>query len=283
MTLDELLMVPAEDLARHSRVGVQLFPDVATMLAQMARGMADEIRENNQAGRPTRWILPVGPVAQYAALVEISNRERISWKNVFTFQMDEFLDWQGRPIPVDHPLSFEGYMCRNVFERLDRELRIPTEQTCFPSPFAPDAISEAIRKAGGIDTCFGGVGYHGHIAFNEPPLSRWHKVSLEQLRDSLTRVVPLGHDSIVVQSIMSAGGNSAAIPPMAVTLGMRDILASRRIRLYLAGGERHRTVFRITLMGEAGSDYPSTLVQEHPDCIVHTDLATAQPVLPGLR
>lgn len=106
---------------------------------------------------------------------------------------------------------------------------------------------------------------------------------MAELRNSLTRVVVLGDDSIVVQGIMSAGGNSAAIPPMAVTLGMRDILASRRIRLYLAGGERHRTIFRITLLGEISPDYPSTLVQEHPDCIVHTDYATAQPVVPRLR
>jgi hypothetical protein len=49
------------------------------------------------------WILPVGPVAQYARLVELSNKERISWRNAFIFQMDEFLDWQGRPIPLDAP------------------------------------------------------------------------------------------------------------------------------------------------------------------------------------
>ncbi len=283
MTLDELLLVPAEELPRHSRVGVKLYADIGAMLEEMARGMADEIGDNNRAGRPTRWILPVGPVAQYAPLVEICNRERISWKNVYAFQMDEFLDWQARPIPLEHPLSFEGYMRRDVYGRLDPELRIPEEQTFFPSPFAPDAISEKIRQAGGIDTCFGGVGYHGHIAFNEPPISRWRKISVEQLRNSLTRVVALGDDSIVVQSIMSAGANSAAIPPMAVTLGMRDILASRKIRLYLVGGERHRTVFRITLMGEVTSDYPCTLVQGHPDCIVHTDYATAQPVVPQLR
>jgi len=63
-------------------------------------------------------------------------------------------------------------------------------------------------------------------------------------------VVVLGDDSIVVQSINSAGGDCSAIPPMAVTLGMRDILAARKIRLYCAGGERHRAVFRRTVAGE---------------------------------
>lgn len=60
------------------------------------------------------------------------------------------------------------------------------------------------------------------------------------------------------------------------------LLASRRICLFLAGGERHRTVFRITLAGEVTAEYPSTLVQGHPDCIVHTDEATARPILPSL-
>ena len=106
---------------------------------------------------------------------------------------------------------------------------------------------------------------------------------MDQLRNSLTRVVALGDDSIVVQSIHSSGGNSAAIPPMAVTLGMKDILASRKIRLYCAAGERHRAVFRISVAGQVSVDFPSTLVQGHPDAEVVTDQATALPIQVGLR
>jgi glucosamine-6-phosphate deaminase len=136
---------------------------------------------------------------------------------------------------------------------------------------------------GGIDCCFGGIGYHGHVAFNEPPLSRWRKITVEELRESLTRVVILGDDSIVVQSIHSAGGDSAAIPPMAVTLGMKDILESRKIRLYCAAAERHRAIFRIAVAGEVSAEYPVTLVQGHPDAEVITDEATAQPIEVGLK
>jgi glucosamine-6-phosphate deaminase len=103
------------------------------------------------------------------------------------------------------------------------------------------------------------------------------------MRNSLTRVVTLGDDSIVVQSINSAGGSSQAIPPMAVTCGMRDILAARKIRLYCAGGERHRTIFRIAVAGEPSADYPVTLVQGHADAEVITDEATARPVEVGLH
>jgi glucosamine-6-phosphate deaminase len=106
---------------------------------------------------------------------------------------------------------------------------------------------------------------------------------VEELRNSLTRVVALGDDSIVVQSIHSAGGDSTAIPPMAVTLGMRDILASRKIRLYCAAGERHRAIFRIAVAGDVSAGYPVTLVQGHPDAEIVIDEAGAQPIIPGLK
>jgi glucosamine-6-phosphate deaminase len=282
MSLQQWLSLPVAELLSRARLGVRLFPDIPAMMEHFARSMADEISCNNAKNEPTRWILPVGPVAQYFRLVEICNRERISWKNVFTFQMDELLDWQGRPLALDHPLSFEGFMRRQVFDKLDSALRPSPDNTHFPSPFAPDAISEKMRALGGIDNCFGGIGYHGHVAFNDPPISRWYKISPSQMRDSLTRIVALGDDSIVIQSINSSGGSSDLIPPMAVTLGFRDILASRKIRLFLAGGERHRAVFRITLLGDPTSDYPSTLLQGHPDCVVHTDEATARPIHPTL-
>jgi glucosamine-6-phosphate deaminase len=252
------------------------------MLVFMADSMAAELRENNAAGRPTRWILPVGPVKQYFRVVEICNRERLSWRNADIFQMDEFLDWQGRPIPIDHPLSFEGFMRRQVFEKLDAKLRPDAARVHFPDPFRPDEMGRHMAAAGGVDTCYGGVGYHGHVAFNDPPISRWFRVSADEMRQSTTRVVALGDDSIVVQSIGSAGGSSELIPPMAVTIGMREILSARRLRLFLAGGERHRAIFRMTLLAEPTSDYPSTLLQGHPDCIVHTDEATAQPIVPSL-
>lgn len=270
--------LPVEELRQRARVRFRLLPDIAAVLDDFARSIASEIASRNQRGEPTRLILPVGPVAQYRTLVEICNRERISWANVYTFNMDEFLDWQGRPIPLDHPLSFEGFMRREVFAKLDPELRPPEDHCFFPDPFRPDEISRKIQEVGGIDCCYGGIGYHGHIAFNEPPISRWWKISVDELRNSLTRVVTLGDDSIVVQSILCAGGNAAAIPPMAVTLGMKDILASRKIRLYCAGGERHRAIFRITVAGEVTTDFPSTLVQGHPDVEVITDEATAQPI-----
>jgi glucosamine-6-phosphate deaminase len=277
--LARLMAMPLDELRQSARMRFRLLPDIPTLLEDFARSIADEIRTRNARGEPTRLILPVGPVAHYRTLVEITNRESISWRNVYTFNMDEFLDWQGRPLALDHPLSFEGFMRREVFAHVD----IPPQQCFFPHPFRIDEISERIREKGGIDCCYGGVGYHGHVAFNEPPISRWRRISVDELRQSSTRVLELGDDSILVQSIHSAGGNSAAIPPMAVTLGMRDILQSRKIRLYLAGGERHRAIFRIAVAGEVSTDYPVTLVQGHPDAEIMINEAAAQPIEVGLR
>ncbi len=279
MDLTRLMEMPCDELRQCACMAFRLLPGIPSLLSDFAHSIASEIRENNARGEPTRLILPVGPVAQYPILCEITQQWRISWKNVWVFAMDEFLDWQGRPIPVSHALSFEGFLRRELLSKVD----IPARQCVFPHPFRIDEASEKMAKIGGIDVCYGGVGYHGHVAFNEPPISRWHKIGVEQMRESLTRVVTLGDDSIVIQSIHSSGGNSAAIPPMAVTLGMRDIISSRKIRLYCAAGERHRAIFRIAVAGDVTTDYPVTLIQGHPDAIVHTDEATAQPIRTALR
>lgn len=276
------MRLPIEELERRARLPFRLLPDAGSLLADFACAIADEIQTANRECRPARLILPVGPVRHYPILVEITNRERISWRNVWVFQMDEFLDWQGRPVPFDHPLSFQGFLHRELFSRIDPELAMPAERHIAPHPFQIDDFSERLHGVGGADCCFGGIGYHGHVAFNEPLISRWNQITVEEMRQSLTRVVTLGDDSIVVQSIHCAGGDSHAIPPMAVTCGMRDILAARRIRLYCAGGERHRAIFRIAVAGEVSAAYPVTLIQGHPDAEVRTDEATAAPVRPKL-
>ncbi len=277
MNLQQMLTISKEKLLEVSKIKVNILPDVKSLYQHLARSIADEIKQNNAQGKPTRIILPVGPTPQYCILAKISNKEKISWEYVYTFNMDEYLDWQGRPVPLTHPMSFEGFMRRNFFDLLDEEIRISEDHICFPHPFRIDEISERIKEIGGIDTCYGGIGYHGHIAFNEPPINRWYKIFRKDFRNSLTRVVPLAPDTIVINSINGAGGNSSMIPPMAVTIGMRDILSSRRIRLYCDGGDWQKTIFRIACLGEISIEYPVTFVQEHPDCVINVDSHTTDP------
>lgn len=271
-----------EDLQNTTKINFKLLPDIPAVFNQFARSIADEIHSNNAIGKATNLILPVGPIGQYPLLVEICNRERISWKNVYTFNMDEYTDWQGRPLPAGHSLSFETYMRTQVFNQLDEDLRIPEDHVHFPHPLHLDEISKQIQKVGGIDTCYGGIGYHGHIAFNEPPNSLYSKVSMEDFKQSHTRVVHLNPDTLVMNSIWNTGGNPYGLPSMAVTLGFRDILASRRIRLYCTGGSWQRTVLRVALLSEPDLDYPVTLLQDHPDYSIITDLETAQPAITSL-
>jgi glucosamine-6-phosphate deaminase len=94
------LTLSPEELVTATRVRVEIVPDLPALFLHFARSVADEIRTNNAADKPTRLILPVGPVDQYPLLARICNQERISWRNVFTFNMDEYCDWQGRAVTI---------------------------------------------------------------------------------------------------------------------------------------------------------------------------------------
>ena len=199
--VDTWMQLSTETLQREAKVPVRIVPDRPGLYAAFAREIADEIKAHNTAGNPTALILPVGPIGQFSVLADICNRERISWHNVWTFNMDEYCDWEGRSIPLDHPLSFEGYMRGKFFARLDPDLRIPDDHVFFPRIERIDEVSETIARLGGVDSCYGGIGIHGHVAFNEPPISRFYQVTLEEFRQSRTRVLPLAPETMVMNSI----------------------------------------------------------------------------------
>ena len=105
----EMLAMPPDELQKASRYPLHIFEKREGLYRWIARLMADEIKENNKKNKPTRWVLPIGPKGQYPILASICNEERISWKNVWAFHMDEYLDWQGRPVSYDSPFSFRRY------------------------------------------------------------------------------------------------------------------------------------------------------------------------------
>lgn len=282
MISDQNLYLPVEKLEKHSPIKITILPSQTEAMAHFARAIADEILANNLANKPTRLILPVGPTDHYAKLAEISNREKISWKNVHTFNMDEYCDWTGRYLPEENPLSFRGFMKREFFQLLAPDIRIPETQIHFPDPLNLNLASEQIASLGGIDTCYGGIGYHGHVAFNEPPISHWKEISIEEFSNSPTRIVLLAPDSIVMNSIRNTGGNPNNFPVMGVTLGMKDLLAAKRIRMYCVGGRWQQTVVRISMFGEESVRYPATLLKKHPDYAMIVDEITASPPVVSL-
>jgi len=265
-----------DELRGMAKTGFALFETKEPLYESFAGQILDEIERGNAEGRPTPLILPVGPKGQYPIFIREVNRRRISLKNLHAFMMDEYLDWQGRPLPPGHPLSFCGYI-EGVFAEIDAELRPPTEQIYFPDPCEIDRYSERLAALGGPDACFGGIGSHGHVAFNEPPNHRLLRVSDEEFAASLTRIVPLNAETIVLNSIRANGGNYGDFPVMAVTVGMADIFSSKKIRLFCDGGAWQRFVLRTALFGEPSCDYPVTLLQKHPDIVIHADRSTAQP------
>ncbi|MGQ9514288.1 MAG: glucosamine-6-phosphate isomerase [Thermoproteota archaeon] len=282
--MDRLLSMPMEEIDEWSPVKVVILPDTRSLYETFARSIANLIKNNNDKGLETKIILPVGPTPQYPLLAEITNREKISWKNVWTFNMDEYLDWQGRPVPEDHPMSFKGYMKKNLFNLIDQDLRIPPEQAMFPDPFKPDDIEKKIEELGGIDTAYGGIGYHGHIAFNEPVDTYFIRLTPEEFKRSRTRVVALNPDTFVINSLCGIGGNPYGLPPMAVTIGMKPILDAKKIELYCDGGDLNWQLasFRIACMHPPTLDRPVTYVQEHPNpketVTIYADARTAAPI-----
>jgi glucosamine-6-phosphate deaminase len=250
-------------------------PKPSDVYEDIALTMIDEVKHNNATNNPTRWILPCGPRGQYPIFTERVNHERIDLRNLHVFHMDDHLDWQGRHLPLDHPYSYRGWMSRNFYDRIDSGINVPLEQRHFPDISKLDAMAEAMEQVGGIDSVYGGIGYRGHIAFNEPPRSLWYRVSKEEFRNCTTRVLHLNEDTLIALSQRGAGGCSDAIPPMAITLGMRELLAASRIRLYSETGAWKQTVVRILLFGNVSPEIPVTYVQEHGDCVVTVDAATA--------
>jgi len=276
--------IPTEQLEGHpqAKLPFKVLTTPDDVHRWTARAMADEIIANNAAGKPTRWILPCGPTRQYPYFLKHVNEERISLKNLHVFHMDDSLDWEARPLPLDHPFSYEGWMRRNFYAPMDQNLAVPEAQRHFPSVYAIDAISQTIAEVGGIDTMFGGIGYRGHIAFNEPPRSPWYTVTPEMFRNSKTRILNLNEDTLIALSQRAAGGCSHAIPPMAITLGMKDLLAARRIRLISDTGAWKQAMLRVLLFSEPTIEYPVTFVQGHPDLLVVVDQFTAaSPAVPA--
>ena len=133
----------------------------------MALTMFEEIVKNNRAGKPSVFIVPVGPTDQYPILAKLINSQRVSLKNVHFFNMDEYLVSPTQWISEDDPMSFHGRMKREFYDRVDESLVMPESQRHFPEPGHEKEYDELIAGLGGVDMCFGGLGINGHVAFNE--------------------------------------------------------------------------------------------------------------------
>ena len=188
---------PWSRVVAEARVPTRVVADVPTLYRELADDMAAELRRHNAARRPTRWILPVGPIGQYPLLLDLIRRERLDLAGLHTFQMDEYLDWTGRWLPADHPLGFTRHLREAFFSQLPAELRPPPDQHHVPDPRHLDAIGEAIEAVGGIDTCWGGIGIHGHLAFNEAPPEHYGAVTVAELKAHYVRRLHIAVNNVL--------------------------------------------------------------------------------------
>ena len=259
------------ELGKNSKVQILTLGDSGEVFYELALEMVREIQKNNAAGKTTAFICPVGPVGQYPIFVRLVNEGRISLKNVWFFNMDEYLDADENWIDIDHPLSFRGFMSRNVYSKIDPELVMPECQRIFPDPHDPEREHSLLEKLGGADICFGGIGIDGHLAFNEPD----DALSPAAFAALPTRIITILPWTLTSNSIGDLGGAIEAMPRKAVTIGMEDILAAKKIRIGVFR-DWHRAVVRRAAYGEVTAAFPATLLQTHKDAMIIANHIAAQ-------
>ena len=260
MKMETYRCTPRE-LLQNSRLPTRVMADEAAMMEEIAELMYQEILAKPRNGR-TVLICPVGPVAQYPLLARKLNQSNTPLNHVWFINMDEYLDDQGRNTQ-DKNLSFHHAMEQQFFGQLHPQLLPPPSQRVFPDPADPQAVDRLLESLGGADLTLTGVGINGHLAFNEPPEPA-DSCTDQQFASLPSRVLPISAATLVNNGGRKIGGALDIFPRQCVTLGMKSLLASRKIKIYLYCDWQWGVMRRLSL--EAPSRLcPASLLQNHPD------------------
>lgn len=234
-------------------------PDYDRMSKWAADYVAMRIKEANPTPeKPFKLGCPTGssPLGLYKELINKYEAGEISFANVITFNMDEYVK-----IPEDHPESYHSFMWKNFFSHID----IKKENVHILDGNAPDLAKEcadyekAIEAAGGIDLFMGGVGPDGHLAFNEPGSSL----------SSKTRVKTLTTDTIIANSRFF-DGDLSKVPTQALTVGIGTVMAAKEVLLVCNGHHKARALKHI-IDGNISHMWTASMLQMHPHAIVVCD------------
>ena len=263
--------ISAENLGKDAKIKLVKMGDSGEVFYEMAKEMVETIEAHNQEGTTTVFICPVGPVGQYPIFVRLVNDRRTSLKNVWFINMDEYLNDDETYIDESSPLSFHGFMNRVVYSQIDPELVMPKEQRVFPDPKDPGRIQRIIDELGGVDICFGGIGINGHVAFNEAQ----DELSAEEFAKLPTRVLAISRETRVANAIGDLSGAIDEMPKKCVTIGMKEILSAKKVRLGVFR-DWHRAVVRQAAYGEMSGHFPVTLMQAHPDAVIYVNANAAK-------
>jgi glucosamine-6-phosphate deaminase len=274
--LYEWCKIPCGQLETHGqrKIDFRLCSDSTEMGHIMARELVDEIRLRNAGGEKTRAIIPCGPSCWYEPFTALVNAEGVSLDNFEVFHMDECLDWQGRELPRNHPYSFRGFMEHHFYDPVDSSLTVPEENRYWVMPDNIREIQERIA-AEPIDITYGGWGQDGHIAYNQARRDPFSRLTVEDVRHSTVRVQNNNIDTIIALAQRTFGSAYQFVPPMSVTLGVKECLSAKKVRLFSDTGSWKQTALRVALFGPITSEYPITLLQEHPDALLTATVETA--------
>lgn len=234
---------------------------------QLSKWAAEHVIERINKFNPTpdhKFVLglPTGssPIGMYRALAQACKEGRVSFKNVLTFNMDEYVG-----LPESHPESYHSFMAKNFFDHVD----CPKENIHILNGNAADLEAECahyeemIAQAGGIDLFIGGIGPDGHIAFNEPFSSL----------TSRTRIKTLTTDTRIANSRFF-GGDMNAVPATALTVGVGTVMAAREVMILCNGHSKARAL-QAAIEGPVTQAWTISALQTHQHGIIVCDESAA--------
>jgi glucosamine-6-phosphate deaminase len=233
--------------------------DYDTVSKWAANYVAKRVKESNPtADKPFVLGLPTGssPIGMYKELISLNKKGMVSFKNVVTFNMDEYVG-----LPEDHPQSYHSFMWNTFFKHID----IKKENVNILNGNAADLDKECenyekkIHSYGGINLFVGGIGPDGHIAFNEPASSL----------GSLTRVKTLTMDTIIANSRFFENDVNK-VPRTALTVGVKTVLDAHEVLIIINGLNKARALSKVV---EEGVNHMWTVsaLQLHPKGIIVCD------------
>lgn len=235
--------------------------------ADVSRWAAGHVIERINAFNPTPQKpfvlgLPTGstPIGMYQNLVKAYKEGRVSFKNVVTFNMDEYVG-----LAPTHDQSYHYFMHDNLFDHID----CPAENIHILNGLATDleaeceAYEKEIERFGGIDLFIGGIGPDGHIAFNEPGSSF----------SSRTRIKTLTTDTIIANSRFF-GNDVSKVPTKALTVGIATVMSAKEVMI-LANGHNKGQAVQQVVEGAISQMWPITCLQTHRHGILVTDEAAS--------
>ncbi|MDD2381556.1 MAG: glucosamine-6-phosphate deaminase [Mariniphaga sp.] len=232
------------------------YDELSQWTANYIAGKINEARAVNN--KPFVLGLPTGssPLGTYKELIELNKTGNVSFKNVVTFNMDEYAG-----LPEDHPESYHTFMFSHFFNHID----INRKNIHIPNGNAPDlqkecdAYEEKILNSGGIDLFLGGLGSDGHIAFNIPGSSL----------GSRTRLVNLNHDTIVANSRFF-DHDLNQVPKQALTVGVQTVLDAKEVVIVVNGYKKARALQQV-VEGGVSQMWTLSALQLHPQSIIVCD------------